>query len=316
MAFTDFGGGTIIEERKKVPTTKRTVARVTSSGGTNLDRSTVQPTQGFTPQPVVEVEETRSMLDLYRDGRIETGGGQTRIDVWPKQLEEREEKIASIRVYGRGTGKGVNNSSADKNPERDFIPPYTKFILQNTRESHQERSQIVETFGEFYLFFFGERPPVYTFSGTLINTKNVNWLADFQFYYENYMRGTKCVEKNARIIITYGGRQIEGYIIEMSTATDAQMEPGVPVTFQVVVTRRNQVGFSDDFGVYTGYFGGEEEDETLIALLDNVAGKEGKGTSELTVSENWNQTKGVLNQTLPAAGPLESFGGGPQFGIA
>lgn len=299
-------------ERTRVPSMGRGYARSAASGGFDTDRGSIQPSSGFTPQPVVEVQTGNQMIDYYRNGDIEVGGGQTIVNQYPKTLVEREETTASIRVYGRGTGKGASNQSQSAKPERDFIPPYTKLILQGAQESHQERSQIVETFGEFYLFFYGQRPPVYTFNGTLINAKNVNWVSDFYFYYENYMRGTKCVESNSRIILTYGGRQIEGYILEMGMRTDAAVEMGVPVTFQVVVTKRNDVSFSNDFGLYADYFGSTTVDETLVAMLDSVAGKEGKGTSEVVTSEAFNATKNVMDKSSPAAGPyggLSGFGG-------
>ena len=297
-------------ERKKVPSQRRETARKTASGGVDIDKAKVQPTKGFTPQPVVEVTDSRQMADYYRNGEFyRDSKNRIQMSQHPKTLIEREEERASIRVFGRGTGKGVSNTRQDAKPERDFIPPYTKLILQSAQESRQERSQIVETFGDFYLFFFGQRPPVYSFTGTLINVKNINWVADFEFYYDNYMRGTKCVENNARVIISYGGKQIEGYIIEMAMRTDAEVEMGVPVSFQVVVTKRNQTGFSDDFGIYTDAFGDETYDEDLRALLDSVAGKEGKGLSDIDTSNSYNYCGNTLNNEAPAAGPFADQGG-------
>lgn len=296
--------------RNKVPTTTRETMRGIASGGVNTDKAKVQPTKGFTPQPTVEVTDSRQMADYYRNGEFTLGANQQmEVVQHPKTLIEREEERASIRVYGRGTGKGASNTGQNAKPERDFIPPYTKLILQSAQESRQERSQIVETFGDFYLFFFGQRPPVYSFTGTLINVKNVNWVADFEFYYDNYMRGTKCVENNARVIISYGGKQIEGYIIEMAMRTDAEVEIGVPVSFQVVVTKRNQTGFSDDFGIYTDAFGDESYDEDLRNLLDAVAGKEGKGLSDAETSAGFNYCGNTLQNLSPAAGPFSGFGG-------
>ena len=291
--------------RKLVPTSSRDVLRGVANGGIETDKGIVQPTQGFTPQPVVETATTLQQTDYYRDGELSRNeDGNIQYDRWPKTLIEREETRASIRVYGRGTGKGASNIGKDAKPERDFIPPYTKFIMQSTQEAHQERSQIVETFGEFYLFFYGQRPPVYNFSGTLINAKNANWVSDFYFYYDNYMRGTKCAENNARIILSYGGKQIEGYILEFAMRTDAATEFGVPISFQVVVTKRNQTGFSDDFGIYTDLAGNQTYDETLRSLLDAVAGVEGKGLSDDDTSDGFSFVGSTLQNQGPAAGPM------------
>lgn len=284
--------------RKKVPVVRKDVAKGAASGGAEVRKGESQLTEALAESPVVsEDEDLKQMADYYRNGHYEATPGELGTlsveRILPsKTLTEWVEQPASIRVYGKGTGRPNTGENKNEKKERDFIPPYTKFILEGINEGHSERSQIVETFGEFYVFFYGERPPIYNFRGTLINSKNANWLADFHYYYENHIRGTKCVERNARIVMTYGGRQIEGYLLAINTQTDASNEMAVPVTMQVVVTSRNNVSFSDDFG---------EEAEEIEALLDAIAGKEGKGLSDNLVSEAWNHTKGSLNQTRAAS---------------
>jgi hypothetical protein len=232
-----------------------------------------------------------SVADYYRDG-YSTGSGENRRTSPARTLTEFAEGPASIRVYGTGTG--------NQDKERDFIPAYTKFILSSVQEARQERAQIVETFSDFYVFFYGEKPAIFTYSGFLINAKNVNWLADFDYYYDTYMRGTRCVENNARLILTYGGRQVEGYILGVSTQTQAETEMGVPFSFQAIITKKNQIGFSDDFGLSSK--GGKTiQDQDIKRLLDTVAGKTGAGTSAPGNSKAYNTTKSVAQNKSPAA---------------
>ena len=288
-------------ERRTVPVASRDVAKAAGKGGGDAKRAETQLTQALAEAPVVsESEDLKQMADYYRYGKYEREeselGAEYAVKVAPaKMLSPWEEGPASIRVYGKGTGKPNTGENKNSKKERDFIPPYTKFILESIQEGHTEKAQIVETFGEFYVFFYGERPPIYTFSGTLINSRNANWLADFHYYYENYMRGTRCVERNARIILTYGGRQVEGFLLGINTQTAAATENAVPVSFQCLITSRNNISFSDDFGVET---------EKIEALLEAVAGKKGTGLSDAQTSEAWNKANDAMSSLSPAAGPF------------
>jgi hypothetical protein len=268
-----------------VSTTSGPFARAAASGGTDTQISKTQSTKGYTQLPVLSQPPEWVVQDYYRDGNSSA--------YLPRSIDtfaDANNSPASIRIYG---------SSNANEQERDFIPAYTKFILSGTQEAHQERAQIVETFSDFYVFFYGEKPPIYTYNGFLINAKNINWVADFMYYYDNHMRGTKCVESKTRLILTYGGRQVEGYILSFGMQTQAETENGVPITF----TKKNQIGFSDDFGL-SKKKGNNEEDATLRKLLDAVAGKSGKGSSNIASSKAYNEVKSVMARGRSPAGPI------------
>lgn len=232
---------------------------------------------------LIDNQNNLTMADWYRYGQPSTLDAAV-FDRLPRIVEIAEEEPAAIHVFGLPP-KGTSESG-----DVELLPRFTKFILESTAEGHAERSQISETFGSFYVFFFGERPPVYNFSGTLINTKDINWRQDFQFYYDNYLRGTKCVDRNARIVLTYGGRQIEGFMLNFQTTTDAAVEAGVKVTFQIIVTNRLAVlGLSQDFGLFNQN-GQQFGDETFQKLLEDIAGKEGKGLAAGATSVAYGQT--------------------------
>ena len=240
---------------------------------------------------------TQVMADYYRDGKADRTEGKL-YEVTPGQLNDFAGTKASIRMYSAGAASG-------KPVESEIIPPYTKFILNSVHESHAERSQVIETFGDFYIFMFGERPPTYTFQGVLINSKNANWVSDFMYYYENYLRGTRCLEAQAKLVLTYGGRQIEGYMLNISHATDANSENAVSVTFSVIVTARNYLGFSDDFGVTLNSSGEYDTDTKLATLAKSAkaAAEAGAGMSEQATSKAYETAKKVMSG---GASPQES----------
>jgi len=272
-----------------VPTTAGSFARAAASGGTDTQVSKTQSTKGYTQLPVLSQPPEWVVQDYYRNGNAAA--------YLPRSIDpfaDATNSPASIRVYG---------SDKPGAPERDFIPAYTKFILSGTQEAHQERAQIVETFSDFYVFFYGEKPPIYTYSGFLINSKNANWVADFMYFYDNHIRGTKCVESKTRLILTYGGRQVEGYILSFGMQTQAETENGVPITFQAIITKKNQIGFSDDFGL-SQRNGKNEEEPALREMLDAVAGKTGKGSSDIASSKAYNEAKSVMTLGKAPAGPI------------
>lgn len=239
--------------------------------------SETAPNSGFAEPPTKD-GDAGFPADYYRFGRLERDeNGNAFFAIQPRFIDEwnaddRKDQLAAIRLITTENGR-----------EQDLIPRFTKFFLQNVQEGHSERSQIVETFGQFYVFFYGERPPIYTFTGTLLNTRNANWYGDFQFYYENFLRGTKSVERQAVIRLTYQGRQIEGFILNTQSSTSAEVHNGATVSFQVLVTDRLLVNLSSDFGT-------NENDGIFTTNLDFL-GKLNEGLSIPNVSEAWEDAK-------------------------
>jgi hypothetical protein len=181
-----------------VPTSLREDALSAAKGGSKVGTKKVQLQQGYTVLPVIGNAITIQDMDYYRNGKAGKAETVTSIDKNGKSvtktvfsdgytartLDPFPDAPASIRVFGALTGKAATKKK-DKNKEIDLIPAYTKFILNGTQEGHQERVQIVETFSDFYVFFYGERPPIYTFNGVLINSRNANWVADFMYNFSS-----------------------------------------------------------------------------------------------------------------------------------
>jgi hypothetical protein len=222
--------------------------------------------------------------DYYRRGRVRPNESGTPAGVEyeynPRFIQDPDqEEIASIRLIGKPNDKS-------KSEPIDLIPPFSKFFLEAYQESHMERSQVVETFGDFYAFFFGERPPIYNFSGTLLNTKDINWKEDFMFYYEKFLRGTKCVEMKARIVLTYGLSQIEGFLLNVNMQANAANEKGVGVSWQVLVVDRKQMRLSLDFGI-TEANGVFNIDNSIIEALQ-------RGKSDPSTSNSYKHAEKAL----------------------
>lgn len=113
---------------------------------------------------------------------------------------------------------------------------WTDWILQNVREARVEKTQLVETFGDSYLYAYGEKPRVLGFSGMLMNTPDYNWRAVFWENWDMLFRATKLIEKNARMYIGWEDIIVEGYPIQAVAQETADSPNGLSFSFQFYVT--------------------------------------------------------------------------------
>lgn len=114
---------------------------------------------------------------------------------------------------------------------------YSNFFIQSVTEERHEKQQIVDTFGDSYIFFFGESPRMWSVNGFLLNTADFNWRAEFWHNYENYFRGTRLVELGARLYLIYDDVIIEGYMLGANVQENAAPTPSVlPFQFQIFLT--------------------------------------------------------------------------------
>ena len=231
---------------------------------------------------------TIKSADFYRNGKMkmldpdrDPDLSHPEYEISPRTIiEPDKDEPATIRLVGKVGEKGVRTDS-------DLIPPYSKFFLQASQESHSERSQVVETFSESYVLMFGERPPIYNYSGVLLNTENHSWVNDFYYYYDNFLRGTKCAEYNARLLLTYKHSQVEAFMLNMGMNMEASSDNGISLSFSLLIIDRKILKLSQDFGVLD-LNGRYKNDENILSLLK-------KGLSEGYNSEKYQKAQKTVN---------------------
>lgn len=148
----------------------------------------------------------------------------------------KEDKYAVIRVYtATGTeSRDLHNSSA---PELK-VGYTSNLLIQNVQETRQEKSQIVQTFGEDFVYFFGERPTQVQFSAQLLDTSDFQWHQEWWMNYSNALRGTKLVDKNSRVYLEIDDVMFEGYILTATTSRVADDHHRVTLSFSMLVTNK------------------------------------------------------------------------------
>lgn len=184
--------------------------------------------------PFVERREA-IVQDVRQNGRT-----QTPVRRPVRGIEVKESTYGVIRVaLSSGGFLPVIDAAGDIVTSRDGVAmttQYTNFLIQAVQEDRREKQQIVETFGDAYIFFFGEAPRLLNVQGLLLNTADFNWRAEWWENYERYFRGTRCVEHGARIFLFYDDIIAEGYILSASASDNAAQPEVIPLNFQMFVT--------------------------------------------------------------------------------
>lgn len=167
-----------------------------------------------------------------------------------RQLQSKREQPAIIRLVQRPTpglppsGKDpketdTTDGGRNRKPWVNLIPPNTKFFLESVTENREEKVQIIDTFGEFVAFFFGARPEVYTYQGTLLNSMNHNWKNEFMMNYEHFLRGSQAVKNRATIFLQYDDVIVEGFMLNSQIRQVATDEHAVPFQFNLLILNRS-----------------------------------------------------------------------------
>ena len=124
---------------------------------------------------------------------------------------------------------------------------WTDWLLQTVREERVEKTQLLETFGETYLYAFGKKPQTLSFQGTLLNTVDFNWRATFWENWEQNFRATKLIEHKARMYISWDDILVEGYPINAVTHQIADNPNVMVFSFTFFVTRYISLAQRSDF---------------------------------------------------------------------
>lgn len=150
-------------------------------------------------------------------------------------LEIYEDTYATLSVT-RPNGRPVNlkhTAVGDESLEDSYT---SSFIVQSISESREEKQQLVPTFGDDYAYYYGQRPRMITVNAILPHAENFQWNQEFWTNYENTLRGTRLVDKDARVYL-YVDRQVyEGYMVSADTTRSADNQHIVQLRFTMHVT--------------------------------------------------------------------------------
>jgi len=156
---------------------------------------------------------------------------------------------------------------------------WTDWILQQVKETRVEKTQLIETFGDSYLYVFGERPRTLSFQGLLLNTEDYNWRAQFWENWDLYFRATRLVEMNARMYISWDDILVEGYPISANAQESADSPNAMVFTFNFYVTNYTNIAAKGGFEAMK-----RRKQATMRSGVNSY-----KGSGKRVINDYWNK---------------------------
>lgn len=183
----------------------------------------------------------RKQITGATDPKFETAANNTLYDQVRRPVrgfQVKPDTYATIEVKTKD-GKNlllIDSGGAIEQGQFSYTLKNSNFLIQNVQESRAEKYQLIKTFGDTYIFFFGEEPRVHNVNGILFNSTDFNWAAEFWENYDKYLRGTQCVTNGTRIQLSYDDIVIQGYILTAQATYADDPHDYVPFSFQIIVT--------------------------------------------------------------------------------
>lgn len=113
---------------------------------------------------------------------------------------------------------------------------YVDFFLQQASEPFQEIMQVDKVLSDDYVaFFYGQQPPVFQYSGTLLNTLQDDQRSGFARAYNTMLRGTQMARRGALARLRYDSVIVTGVMVSHQQALNADNETAVPFSFSFLV---------------------------------------------------------------------------------
>lgn len=113
---------------------------------------------------------------------------------------------------------------------------FVDFILTQAQESFQEALQVDKVLGDTYVaFYFGQQPPVFQYSGYLLNSMQDDQRSGFALAYQNLLRGTALASRGALARLRYDSVIVSGTMNAHGQVLVSENEMAVAFNFTFLV---------------------------------------------------------------------------------
>jgi hypothetical protein len=106
--------------------------------------------------------------------------------------------------------------------KNDYYGVFNNFSLLSFTEAHNQITKIHMNLGSSWnVFFLGNSPNIYQFSGYFLDTKDYPYYQEFLVAYEKVLSGRKSVENHMQTKIMVAGQLIDGYLLNVNVSHNA-----------------------------------------------------------------------------------------------
>lgn len=149
------------------------------------------------------------------------------------------EQPASLRLIldklfeNERSKEAINKWTAYEDAKVTYID---QFIMERVSTQRKENYRVIASLGEEYKVYFGtSSPEVLSITGYTLNTVNQQWLYDFRYFYENYLRGSRLVENRLRAFLTFTDSIFEVLPVSFAYSESAKIPGAVTLSIDCVV---------------------------------------------------------------------------------
>jgi len=117
---------------------------------------------------------------------------------------------------------------------------YLDFLLESATHSFNEKVQLSENLADNYVaFFYGTSPPVFNYSGTLMNTYQDDWTMNMFRLFTYLGRGTMLARRGFVMHLRYDSMIVSGAMMNLTWQLNAGREGATQFSFQYLVKSIN-----------------------------------------------------------------------------
>jgi len=140
--------------------------------------------------------------------------------------DERNRFKQNVETYLKSAGEDAQEISMGVVGLKSSIAyGYVDFFLTSINMPSAEKYQVNEVIGDSYVaYFFGREPPIWTLSGTLLDTRQDDWALAFHVLYDAVMRGTRMAELGKVVALRFNQRIVKGVFLGMTQTSEATMQ--------------------------------------------------------------------------------------------
>jgi hypothetical protein len=178
-----------------------------------------------------------TLTDIQRIESRLAGITPNEIAYAPNYAQKREDNFAVLRVIKGGGPRSRDPYGSTSGFEVLFQS--NRFLLDSIGEATVERAAFVDTFGPTYLYLFGTKARIWSYSGVVMDTEGMTWLNEWRQSYDRYTGGTQTAKLKARAFLTYDNVVREGIMIATSIQKSVGTFGYARISFQFFVLREH-----------------------------------------------------------------------------
>lgn len=125
---------------------------------------------------------------------------------------------------------------------------YVDFFLQSAVHVLRENYQVAPTLeGNYVVYSFDQEPPVFPYSGLLLNTRQDDQATNFYRLYVHILRLSQVAKRQKVVALRYGAYIVQGAMVNIQLGHGAELQNKVDLSFQLLVREIRVVRYEQNW---------------------------------------------------------------------